>query len=95
MSHVHHLIELIDSINKTEEMISLHKDHDELDLMTAQYEALKTKQIGQLIDELAMPPFQSIESISLIKRIVNKYYPSINEEIVDHKELKKLALAIS
>ena len=75
-------------------MISLHKDHDELGIMTVQYEALKTKQVAELIDELATPPFQSIESLFLNKQIINKYYLLINSDNVEHKELRELAMAI-
>lgn len=90
---IHHLKELIESIKKTEAMISLHKD-DELTLMTAQYEALKAKQVAEFIDELAKPPFQSVESFSLINLIINKYYPTINSDRVNQKDLRELALTI-
>jgi len=90
---VHHLKELIASIKKTEEMISLHKS-DGLNLVTEQYEALRAKQVAEFIDELAKPPFQSIESFSLINLIINKYYPTINAEKVQQKELRELALTI-
>ncbi|WP_184543890.1 hypothetical protein [Mucilaginibacter sp. FT3.2] len=90
---IHHLKELIESIKKTEEMISLHKD-DKLTLMTTQYETLKAKQVAEFIDELAKPPFQSVESFSLINLIINKYYPTINSDRVKQKDLKELALTI-
>jgi type I site-specific restriction endonuclease len=90
MRRIHHLKELIENIKKTEEMISLHKE-DELGLMSAQYETLKAKQVAEFIDELAKPPFQSVESFSLIKLMINKYYPF---DKLEQKELKELALAI-
>ncbi|GAA3970393.1 hypothetical protein [Mucilaginibacter dorajii] len=89
----HHLKELVESIKKTEEMISLHKD-DELTLVITQYEALKAKQVAEFIDELAKPPFQSVESFSLINLIINKYYPTINSDRVKQKDLRELALTI-
>ena len=94
MKRVGHLIELVESIKKIDEMIALHKNNDELPLMTAQYEALKAKQVAELIDELATPPYQSAESFSVIKLIINKYYPAIDVNKVQQKELKALAMAI-
>jgi len=62
--------------------------------MSAQYEAIKAKQVAELIDKLAMPPFQTVESFSIIKLVINKYYPAINSDTVQQKELKELALSI-
>ncbi len=90
---IHHLKELVESIKKTEEMISLHKD-DELALMKNQYEALKAKQVAEFIDELAKHPFQSVDSFSLINLIISKYYPTINTNSVVQKDLRELALTI-
>ena len=94
MKRIHHLMELIGDIKKTEEMISLHQD-DEFQLIIDQYEAIKAKQVAEFIDELAKPPFQSIESFSIIKLMIDKFYPSLNPASVDLKELKKLASAIN
>jgi hypothetical protein len=77
MKRNHHLKELIENIKKTDEMISLHKTNNTLPIMVDQYEALKAKQITELIDGLAIPPYQTIESISVIKDILNKFYPNI------------------
>lgn len=90
MKRNHHLKELIENIKKTDEMISLHRTNNMLPIMVDQYEALKAKQISELIDGLAMPPYQSIESISVIKHILNKFYPNIPEGLVKQKELKEL-----
>jgi hypothetical protein len=90
MKRNHHLKELIENIKKTDEMISLHRTNNTLSIMVDQYEALKAKQISELIDGLAMPPYQSIESISVIKHILNKFYPNIPEGLVKQKELKEL-----
>jgi hypothetical protein len=51
--------------------------------------------VAEFIDELAKPPFQSIESFSIIKLMIDKFYPSLNPASVDLKELKKLASAIN
>lgn len=47
-----------------------------------------------LIDGLAMPPYQTIESISVIKHLLNKFYSDIPEGLVKQKELKELEDAI-
>ena len=94
MRRINHLKELIENIKKTEEIIALHKQSGDLKIMSTQYEALKAKQVAELIDELAMPPFQTVESFSIIKIVINKYYPSINSDTVQQKELKELALTI-
>jgi hypothetical protein len=90
MKRNHHLKELIENIKKTDEMISLHKQNNTSPLMAIQYEAIKAKQISELIDGLAVPPYQSVESISVIKRILNKFYPDMPEGVVKQKELKEL-----
>jgi len=94
MKRMHHLMELISDIKKTEEMISLHKD-DEFRLIIAQYEAIKTKQMAEFIDELAKPSFQSAESFSIIKLMIDKFYPSLNPDSVELKESGRLAPAIN
>jgi hypothetical protein len=94
MKRMHHLMELINNIKKTEEMISLHKN-DEFQLIIDQYEAIKAKQMAEFIDELAKPPFQSIESFSVIKLMIDKFYPSLNSGSPELKELGKLASAIN
>jgi len=90
MKRNHHLKELIENIKKTDEMILLHKTNNTLSIMLNQYEALKAKQISELIDGLAIPPYQTIESISVIKHILNKFYPDMPAGLVKQKELKEL-----
>jgi len=90
MKRNHHLKELIDNIKKTEEIIVLHKTNNTSSLMASQYEALKAKQVSELIDGLAVPPYQTVESISLIKQILNKFYPNIPDDLVKQKELREL-----
>jgi hypothetical protein len=94
MKRMHHLMELISDIKKTDEMISLHKN-DEFQLIIDQYEAVKAKQMAEFIDELAKPPFQSAESFSVIKLMIDKFYPSLSQDSVELKELAKLAAAIN
>ena len=90
MKRNHHLKDLIENIKRTEEMILLHKSSGTSSLMSGQYEAIKAKQISELIDCLAMPPYQTLESISLIKQILDKYYPYMPEGIVKQKDLREL-----
>ena len=52
MKRNHHLKELIDNIKQTEAMIALHKTNNTSPLMADQYEALKAKQISELIGKL-------------------------------------------
>ena len=93
MKRIHHLIALVESIKKTDEMIALHKN-DELKIMAEQYENIKVRQVAEFIDELAKSPYQSVESLSVIKLMIDKYYPFISSDTVAQKELKQLALAI-
>jgi hypothetical protein len=94
MRRINHLKELVADIKKTDEMILLHKNNDGPQIMAMQYEALKAKQVGELIDELATSPFQSVESFSVIKLIISKYYPLINTDKLEQKELRELAMTI-
>jgi hypothetical protein len=90
MKRNHHLKELIDNIKKTEEMIVLHKTNNTSSLMLTQYEAIKAKQVSELIDGLAVPPYQTVEGISVIKHILDKFYPDIPGDLVKQKELQEL-----
>lgn len=90
MKRNHHLKELIDNIKKTDEMILLHKANSTSSLMVTQYEAMKVKQISELIDGLTMPPYQTIESFSLIRHVLDKFYPQMIDYKISQKELKEL-----
>ena len=90
MKRNHHLKDLVENIRKTEEMILLHKTNSSLPIIVNQYEAIKAKQVSELIDGLSIPAYQTIESISLIKHLLNKFYPDIPEGLVKQKELKEL-----
>jgi len=58
--------------------------------MLSQYEAIKAKQVSEWIDGLAVPPYQTVESISVIKHILDKFYPDIPGGLVKQKELQEL-----
>ena len=94
MNGTGHLIDMLESIKRTDEMISLHKNNDELPLITTQYEALKAKQVAEIIAELTTPLYLSAENFLVIKLIINKYYPPGDADKVQQKELKALAMAI-
>ena len=89
-----HLKDLIVNIKKTEEMITLHKEAGGSSLIVKQYEDIKAKQISELIHGLAISPYQTIESISVIKNMLNKFYPDIPSDVVKLEELKELKDAI-
>jgi len=63
MKRNYHLKEFIDSIKKTDEMITLHKAIGDSSLIIEQYEAIKAKQISQLIDSPDIPPYRNSEGI--------------------------------
>jgi hypothetical protein len=94
MKRNHHLKGLIDNIKKTEEIIAINKANGALSIVIAQYEAIKAKQISELIHLLAIPPYQTVESISVIKHILDKFYPDVPADIVKLKELEELEDAI-
>jgi hypothetical protein len=95
MKRNHHFKQLIDNIKKTDEMITLHKSIGDMPLIIEQYEFIKAKQISELIDSLVIPPYQSIESISVVKQILNKFYPELPSDLVKQKELREVEDAIS
>ena len=90
-----YLKDLIDNIKKTDEMIVLNKANGELSIIIDQYEAIKARQISELIDSLAIPPYQDIEGLSVIKTILNKFYPELPSDLVKRKELRELEDSIS
>lgn len=94
-AEIYKLMDLIEDVKKLDELISLHRKSDPSGFMISQYEAKMTKLAGTLIDELASPPFQSINSYLLIKKFLNKYYPSVPEEdLITDSDISKLAAAI-
>ena len=91
---IYKLMDLIEEIKKVDAMILLHQDLDKSKFMVSQYEGRKTKLIGSLIDELVSPPVQSPQSFSLIKLIIEKYYPSNKNMKEFDTDIEKLAAAI-
>jgi len=91
---IYKLMDLLEEIKKVDAMILLHQDLDKSQFMVSQYEARKTKLIGSLIDELVSPTVQSPQSFSLIKLVIEKYYPSNKNRIEFDTDIEKLAAAI-
>ena len=95
MKRMHHLFDLVENIKKTDAMIAMHHAHSKGGLMEQQYEALNTKQIAELIEELTTPPYLSGQSLDLIQLILAKYHPPFSKSSMElDKDLNKLAEAI-
>jgi hypothetical protein len=95
MKRINHLFDLLENIKKTDAMIAMHHAHSNGSLMEQQYEALNTKQIAELIEELTTPPYLSKQSLNLIQLILAKYNPCISKNSVESdKDLSKLEEAI-
>ncbi|WP_143072897.1 hypothetical protein [Parapedobacter indicus] len=87
-------MDLIEDIRKVDAMILLHKGTAQDSLLIDQYEARKTKLMGQLIDELVSPEIQSPQSFSLVQKIISKFYPSASQPDALDGDIKRLAEAI-
>jgi len=87
-------MDLIEDIRKVDAMILLHKGTAQDSLLIDQYEARKTKLMGQLIDELVSPEIQSPQSFSLVQKIISKFYPSAGQPDALDGDIKRLAEAI-
>jgi hypothetical protein len=89
------LMDLIEDIKKLDELIVLSRAKKTSAFVLNQYEAKKIKMIGSIINELANPPIQSIESYLIIKKILNKYYPNIAEdELMNDSDIGKIVAVI-
>ncbi|WP_183557228.1 hypothetical protein [Mucilaginibacter sp. SP1R1] len=89
------LMDLIEDIKKLDELIITSRSKKTSAFVLNQYEAKKIKMIGSIINELANPPIQSIESYLLIKKILNKYYPNIaEEELMNDSDIGKIVAVI-
>jgi hypothetical protein len=89
------LMDLIEDIKKFDELIVLNRKKKTSDFVLNQYEAKKIKMVGSIINELANPPIQSIESYLIIKKILNKYYPNIAEdELMNDSDIGKIVAVI-
>ena len=86
---------MIEIIKQLDALIAVHRKVGDSDFMISQYEAKKNKLMGSLIDELASPPVQSVQSFLLIKMLLNKYYPVQSEQdLIIDGDMLKLAAAI-
>ena len=81
MAYNHYFKDLVENIKRTDEMIVLHRNAGSPKLILEQYEAIKSSQISELIHELVKISHQKIESISIIKRILDKFYPQLPADI--------------
>jgi hypothetical protein len=89
------LIDLVEEIKKLDELIIQSRKKKTSDFVVNQYEAKKLKMIGSIINELANPPIQSMESYLLIQKILNKYYPNIdNGDLLTDSDVDKIIAVI-
>ncbi|MDN5287518.1 MAG: hypothetical protein JWR38_3792 [Mucilaginibacter sp.] len=89
------LMDLVEDIRKLDELIELSRKNKTSAFVLNQYEAKKIKMVGSIINELANPPIQSMESYFLIKKILNKYYPNIAEdEQMNNSDIGKIVAVI-
>ena len=89
------LMDLVEDIKKLDELIVASRKKKTSDFVLNQYEAKKIKMVGSIINELANPPIQSIESYLLIKKILNKYYPNMpEEELMSNSDIGKIVAVI-
>ncbi|MBB6109900.1 hypothetical protein [Mucilaginibacter lappiensis] len=89
------LMDLVEDIKKLDELIVASRKKKTSDFVLNQYEAKKIKMVGSIINELANPPIQSIESYLLIKKILNKYYPNMpEEELMSDSDIGKIVAVI-
>ncbi|NHA06861.1 hypothetical protein G7092_23865 [Mucilaginibacter sp. HC2] len=89
------LMDLVEDIKKLDELIVSSRKKKTSDFVLNQYEAKKIKMVGSIINELANPPIQSIESYLLIKKILNKYYPNMpEEELMSDSDIGKIVAVI-
>jgi len=91
------LMDLIEDIKNVDEMIKLHSSNSST-FMLEQYSLQKDKLIGYFIDELVAPELRSPKSFAIIKNVIDKFYPHINEEArADklHDNLNEIELALA
>jgi hypothetical protein len=89
------LLDLFEVIRKLVEWMVLCRKNKTSAFVLNQYEAKKIKMVGSIINELANPPIQSIESYFLIKKILNKYYPNMAEdELMNDGDISKIVAVI-
>jgi len=87
------LMDLVEEIKKVEDLITASRKARTSALLIKQYETKKNQLIGSLISELNSPLLQSTQSYLLIKMLLEKYYPAMEDGISD-VDFAKLAKAI-
>ncbi|MCR8557075.1 hypothetical protein KXD93_05455 [Mucilaginibacter sp. BJC16-A38] len=89
------LIDLMEEIKKTDDLISASKKEKTSLLLINQYQTKKNQLIGSIINELSTPPLQSTQSYLLVKMILEKYYPAkAGDVVITDGDLSKLVAAI-
>lgn len=88
------ILDLMDEIKKLDALILLHNNVAQDDFMISQYEAKKVKLMAELIDALASPKIQSEQSFSLIQKILDKFYPQINDRDLEDESFKEIVASI-
>ena len=71
-------MDLLEDIQKVDEMIKSHERVNDSEFMLSQYKAKKIKLTGYLIDELAQ--VRSMASLAAILLLLYKFYPEIDRE---------------
>ena len=77
--------DLMEQIEKVDKMILFHADNPSK-FMTEQYEDLKKRFLGELIDELMSISSLSKYSFKLVNLAINKYYPELKQATAIKKE---------
>jgi hypothetical protein len=99
-SKKHEIQNLIDKIDKVDEMVKLHAKNPSK-FMLEQYEAKKEKLLGYLIDELVDSKMRSPYSFKLIFMALQKYYPELMKlgkkqaDRIRYKELKDIEAVLA
>lgn len=89
------LMDLIEEIKKTHDLIIAGRKQKTSALLINQYETKKNQLIGSIINELSTPPLQSTQSYLLVKMILEKYYPAkADDAAITDGDLIKLVAAI-
>lgn len=88
-SKKYELQDLIEKIEKVDEMIKIHKSNPSK-FMLNQYEAKKEKLLAYLIDELMDSKVRSAYSFKLIMMALTKFYPGLASKPFKNKEYPNL-----
>ena len=85
---IYKLLDLIEQINKANEMIKLHSENDS-EFMAAQYRHIKSEHVAELIKTLNSSIIQSEKNYLLLGRLLNEFYPNNNlmqKENINYEE---------